>query len=390
VTIPSSSPFASVPHLRWGILGTGNIAGKFATEVAAVADRATLQAVGSREAGKASAFAAKYGVKTSHLGYQEVLDDPAVDAVYISLLNHQHARWSILAAKAGKHILCEKPATMTARELVEVLDAVKQAKVFYMEAYAYRHHPRYAALRKQLGDGLIGDIRLMHGTFSIDGTALDRPRLYTLEHGGGGLMDVGCYPVSWMRWIAKAEPAHIKATGTKGSSGVDEWAAGSLRFPAGATGSFLTGVRCAVPTTAAIYVETGAIEIDQPWRCTPGSAIVLNRPNKGPVQLDHVADGLGQYSREALAVAKWRDARESPDCTWADSLAGMKVLDELRHQVGVWWPGEAAQGAAKSGEKTSGKSDRQEAVKPVGPVAGKPGEAGPGKAAAKDSGILDL
>ena len=383
MTAPTS-PFANVPHLRWGILGTGNIAGKFATEVAAVADRATLQAVGSRQPEKSAEFAKKHGIATAHVGYQEVLDDPAVDAVYISLLNHQHARWSIAAARAGKHILCEKPATMTARELVEVLDEVRKANVFYMEAYAYRHHPRYAALRKQLADGLIGDIRLMHGTFSIDGTTLDRPRLYTLEHGGGGLMDVGCYPVSWMRWIARAEPAHIKATGTKGSSGVDEWAAGSLRFPAGATGSFLTGVRCAVPTTAAIYGETGSIEIDQPWRCSPGSAIVLQRPNKGPVQLDHVADGLGQYSREALAVAKWRDARESADCTWADSLAGMRVLDELRHQVGVWWPGEAAQGVlAKNAEaKGADKAEKKDAAKPDD----KPAV----KTAPEDSGILEL
>jgi predicted dehydrogenase len=332
----------AIPHLRWGILGTGNIAGKFAAELNAVSDRATLQAVGSREPEKSAVFAKKHNVITAHIGYQEVLDDPKVDAVYISLLNHQHARWSIAAAKAGKHILCEKPATMTARELAEVLEAVRANKVFYMEAYAYRHHPRYVALRRQLADGVIGDIRLMHAVFSIDGTTLDRPRLYTLEHGGGGLMDVGCYPLSWMRWMVGAEPLHAKATGAKGASGVDEWVAGALRFPSGATGSFLTGVRCAVPTSAAIYGAAGHLEIDMPWRCSPGSAMVLHRPGKSPEPLSHEPDALAQYSREAIEVAKFRDAREHPQCTWADSLAGMRLLDELRHQVGVWWPGEAA------------------------------------------------
>lgn len=329
------------PTLRWGILGTGNIAGKFAKDLATLGARATLSCVGSRDATKAQAFAAAHGGCTAHPSYEAVLADPTVDAVYISLLNHQHARWSIAAAQAGKHILCEKPAAMTAAELTGVLAAVEHAGVFYMEAYAYRCHPRYATLRKLLADGVIGEVRMLHAVFAFDGSGMDRPRLFAPEQGGGGLMDVGVYPLSWMRWIVGAEPIAAKAAGIKGATGVDEWAAGVLRFPSGVIGTFATAVRCAQPSAAMIYGSLGSIEVVEPWRCPPNAPLIVRLPGK-PDDRITADDGVALYAREALAVAEHRAARHSPNCTWADSLAGMKLLDDLRHQVGIWWPGESS------------------------------------------------
>jgi predicted dehydrogenase len=328
------------PHLRWGILGTGNIAAKFAKDLATIRDRATLVAVGSRQPEKSAAFAREHGAASAHASYEAVLADTSVDAVYISLLNHQHARWTIAAAQAGKHILCEKPAAMTRAELAIALDAVKRAGVFYMEAYAYRCHPRYETLRRAIASGAIGEVRMLHATFCFDGSAMNRPRLFTPEHGGGGLMDVGVYPLSWMRWMVGAEPTAAKAAGLKGASGVDDYAGGALRFPGGQVGTFATAVRCAQPSAAAIYGSAGWIEVVEPWRCAPDSPIIVRATGK-PDDRIISDDGLGLYAREAVTVATHLAARQAPVCTWDDSLAGMALIDDLRHQIGVWWPGEA-------------------------------------------------
>lgn len=328
------------PVLRWGILGTGNIAGKFARAITELEGRALLAAVGSRDRARAQAFATTHGIARAHGGYQEVLDDATVDAVYISLPNHLHATWAIRAAHARKHILCEKPATMTAAELRTVLAAVREAQVFFMEAYAYRCHPRYRTLRRLLAEGAIGELRMMHATFAFDGSTLDRPRLYAPELGGGGLMDVGVYPLSFIRWLAGAEPVAAQALGIKGPSGVDEWAGGVLRFPNHVIATFATAVRCAQPSSAWLYGATGAIEVVEPWRCPPQAPLILHRPGVAPEQF--VADDrLSLYGREALTVARERDRRQAEACPWDDSLRGMELLDTLRHQIGVWWPGEA-------------------------------------------------
>ncbi len=331
------------PVLRWGILGTGNIAAKFAAAIGAIAPRARLQAVGSRASAKAQAFAQAHGIPRSYGAYEGVLADAEVDAVYVSLPNHLHARWSINAARAGKHILCEKPAAMTARELASVLSEVRTLNVFFMEGYAYRCHPRYRTLRRLLAEGAIGAIRMMHATFAFDGSALDRPRLYAPEQGGGGLMDVGVYPLSWLRWIAGAEPIAAKALGLKGGSGVDEWAGGVLRFPEGAIATFATAVRCAQPSVAAIYGAKGMIEVIEPWRC-PANAPLILRPHGGAAEEILSDDGLSLYAREALSVAANLHLRQAAACSWDDSQRGMALLDDLRHQVGVWWPDEARTG----------------------------------------------
>ncbi len=334
---------AATRVLRWGILGTGNIAGKFASGIAALGPRAQLVAVGSREQAKADVFAKAHGAQRGHGSYEAVLEDPEVEVVYISLLNHLHARWAIACAEAGKHILCEKPATMTAAELEEVLAAVRAHHVFFMEAYAYRCHPRYDTLRRLLDDGAIGEVRMLHATFAFDGSSLGRPRLYLPEHGGGALMDVGVYPLSWLRRQAGQEPIAAKALGLKGASGVDEWGGGVLRFPSGVIGTFATAVRVSQPSVAQLYGERGAIEVVEPWRCPRNAPIIIRRAGAAAEEI-LAEDGLGLYEREALCVASHLDARQAPACTWEDSLAGMRLIDELRHQMGVWWPGEAQKG----------------------------------------------
>ena len=154
-------------HLKWGLLAAGGIAHKFANGLATT-DEATALAVGSRDLGKAKKFAEEHGIERAYGSYEELLADGDVDAVYISTPNSLHAEWSIAAAKAGKHILCEKPVTTNAPELEKVLAVVKEQGVFFMEAFMYRCHPQWKKLREVLDSGRIGQVRILESSFSFN------------------------------------------------------------------------------------------------------------------------------------------------------------------------------------------------------------------------------
>ncbi len=327
--------------LRWGILGTGNIAGKFATDLVKLGDRVQLAAVGSRSADSARAFATKHGFWRAHGSYADLLADPEVDAVYISLPNHEHRAWSLAASAAGKHVLCEKPAGMNASEVAEMTAAAQTAGRFWMEAFAYRCHPRYARLAELLANGAIGTPRLAHATFCFDCRTPSRPRLWDPAMGGGALMDVGVYPLSFLRLVATflgfGEPEEVHSSGHV-VGGVDHWSAGVLRWTGGFTGTWQTAIAVAAPTVASLHGDDGQIEIRAPWRCDEPT-FMIRRPGRADEAVI-VDDGEPQYGREALTVARFADRLQAPACTWADSLAQAQLIDAIRAQLGVRWPGE--------------------------------------------------
>ncbi len=320
----------SLPVLRWGIIGAGHIAGRFASQVAGLGGRAKLQAVGARDPAKAVAFAAEHGAARSG-SYADVIADPAVDAVYVSLLNRDHAAWSIAASRAGKRVLCEKPAAMTAAELATMLDAARATGTFWMEAFAYRCHPRWREVRKLL-PGLGGPLTA-HACFCFH--APDKPRLLD-PLGGGALMDVGCYPLSWLISLLGA-PESVQCSARRAGTGVDLAASVALRFPGGHVATVICGCDAAMPQMATIAGPAGAIEIAEPFRNQAGAAFRLHA---GGISRDiaYADDGLELYAREALGVAEFADRLEHPEMTWADSLTLARTIDACREQAGVRWP----------------------------------------------------
>jgi predicted dehydrogenase len=325
--------------VRWGILGTGNIARKFASGLLALPERCRLVAVGSRTRAAAEGFVRAHApAARAHPSYQALLDDPEVEVVYISLLNHLHAEWAVRAARAGKHVLCEKPATMTAHELEQVLAAARAAQVFFMEGFLYRCHPRWAQLQALLAAGEIGELRLLHASFCFDGGHQPAGRLLDRAQGGGALMDVGCYALSWLRGLAGAEPLATSCQARLAATGVDESACGTLLFPGGVIASFTTSVRWPAPTSASIIGSSGRIEVSEPFRCTPGvAAMALYRGDALVRTMTVEDDGLTRYAREALEVVDHLHQLQSPAMSWDDSLGQARTLDALRHQAGVWW-----------------------------------------------------
>lgn len=195
---------------NWGILGPGFIATHAVIPALQQVPQAHVLAVASRDQERSQATAHQFGIERAYTDYQTLIDDPDVQVVYIALPNHLHREWTIRAAQAGKHILCEKPLACNAGECAEMIAACRQASVLLMEAVMYRFHPRMLHLRQMLDTGELGDIRFIHAAFSFTFNAPGNYRAYA-EYGGGALLDVGSYCVNAARWIMHAEPYTVQA-----------------------------------------------------------------------------------------------------------------------------------------------------------------------------------
>ena len=324
-------------RLRWGILATGKIAGTFAKGVAA-SRTGVNAAVGSRTMESAERFGVEHNIQRRHGSYQELLDDPEVDAIYISLPNHMHAEWTVKCARAGKHILCEKPFTVNLAEAEAVIEIVRQSGVFLMEAFMYRCHPQTARLATLLRDGAVGDVRLIQANFCYNmGPSYENIRLSN-PAAGGGIMDVGCYTVSMARLVAGEEPVSVTGDGVIGDiSRVDEQAVASLRFPSGAVANLACATQVSADSELRIWGSAGNIRVPNPW--FPGesnSRIILQRSGSDASE-ELVNSDVPLYAVEADTVAAGVNGQEAPPpcMTWQDTLNNMRVLDAWRKQAGL-------------------------------------------------------
>ncbi|MEP7183096.1 MAG: Gfo/Idh/MocA family oxidoreductase [Betaproteobacteria bacterium] len=217
--------------LQIGILGAAKIARLFVDAVRP-STKVRVRAVASRDVAKAQSFATELGIPEVHATYDALLADPAVDAIYNPLPNTLHAEWSIRAVEAGKHVLCEKPLAISAREAEAMFAAARRHDVFLVEGYPYRAQPQTLKLRELLANGVIGRLQVMHASFGF--LLADAANIrYNPELGGGALMDAGSYPVSLVRMIAGERPKRVQSMARWAESGVDRTMVGSIEFPSG-------------------------------------------------------------------------------------------------------------------------------------------------------------
>ena len=340
--------------LQWGILGTGNIAGTFAEGLAG-STTGKLVAVGSRQRDSAERFGGRFNVPHVHDSYEALLADPQVEAVYISLPHPMHAEWAIKVARAGKHILCEKPIAVNHSDAAAIIEAARSNDVFLMEAFMYRCHPQTTKLVELIRNKAIGDVRVIHAAFSFHAAFDASHRAFNHELGGGGILDVGCYPVSMARLVAGvamgrdfAEPIDVQGAGHIGKvSRVDEWAIASLRFPGDIVAQVATGVSVNQENVVRIFGSEGNILIPSPWlpsRNGGVSTIILQRNASSQPEEIRIEETKGLYSIEADTVAAHIDRRQapSPAMTWEDTLGNMKTLDRWRASIGLRYDGESA------------------------------------------------
>ena len=261
--------------LRWGLLSTARINRAVIPPIRA-SRHSELKAVASRDVVKAKAYAREGQIPRAYGSYEELLADENIDVIYNPLPNHLHAEWSIRAAKAGKHVLCEKPLALSLDEVDRMRAAAKQHNVIITEAFMYKHHPQTLKVLDLIKQDAIGDLLLIKGAFSFN---LDRPDdvRWVPEWGGGSIWDVGCYPISFARLVADADPAEVFGWQVIGASGVDAVFSGQMRFASGLLAQFDCGFRAPFRTTIEIVGTKGAIELKSPFKPAGGEWIKIKR-----------------------------------------------------------------------------------------------------------------
>ncbi|ATG51690.1 oxidoreductase [Brachybacterium vulturis] len=336
-----STPF------RWAVLGPGGIARRFASQLSSSQD-GVLVAVGSSSAERAKAFAEEFPLDGPALigDYAQVLASDQVDAVYISTVHTGHARLAALALEAGKHVLCEKPLTPNSGTTMALIDLAARSGKVLLEAFMYRFHPQTVRVLELVAERAIGEITHVDASFSFD-TGARSGRLFDLRTAGGGILDVGCYPMSFARFVAgaaqgraAAEPATITGSGTLGETGVDEWATAELTFPGGITASLRTGVRLADPQSATITGTRGVIRLSDPWGLGEETCIELDVVGEQPRRIEIPAAPAYALEADALARAA-RDGGGVPELTGENSWGQARALDQWREQIGLRYPFEA-------------------------------------------------
>jgi predicted dehydrogenase len=332
--------------LGFGVIGTGGIAADFAQALARSKTCRVVSVVGS-SAEKGRAFADKFRVPAAAASLDEFLADKNVEAVYVATPHPSHEKQAIACIEAKKHVLCEKPLTIDAAGTERVVAAAKKHGVFLMEAFMYRCHPLMKELIARLKSGVIGDIRHVRADFSFRVPRDPKGRLFDLKLGGGGILDVGGYPVSFSRLVAGlvegkpfAEPTRVQAIGYLGPTGADETATALLSFASG----FNACVSCAVHheggRRTVVFGEKGRIELDDPWipggdRQSRETGFTIYLDGKAP-EVVPIRTEVATYAIEAELVAATLPAVEGPwpAMSWADSIGNMRVLDAWRAALG--------------------------------------------------------
>jgi xylose dehydrogenase (NAD/NADP) len=315
-------------QLRWGILGCAGIAVRAVIPGIRASETGVVAAIASRDLAKSKEMAAQLNIDKAYGSYEELLADSEIDAVYIPLPNHLHMEWTLRAAQAGKHVLCEKPIALDAAQAEKMVTACEQAGVQLAEAFMYRHHPRYFGIKEIIRSGEIGSIRGIHGAFTFNNAASGSNVRFHRFMGGGSLYDVGCYPISAARYLLEQEPnaATMHAFFSPEHDDVDMMASGLLEFTGGVALTFDCGMWAAGRNTLEVLGDLGRIELPSAFVTppSPGSNFfVITKEGRREVAVPDV----NQYALQAddMAYAVW--GKKPLRFESMDAVRNMRVID---------------------------------------------------------------
>jgi predicted dehydrogenase len=331
MTIVSSS------GLRWGILATGNIAHTFTSDLRTAG--LDVRAVGSRSLESAQRFAAQFDIPRAHGDYTSLLADDDIDIVYIATPHPAHADNALQALAAGKHVLVEKPFTLTGDEAERVRVAAQEAGLLAMEAMWTRYLPHMMRIQEILADGVLGEVRAVTADHIQSLSTDPSHRLNALELGGGALLDLGIYPLSFA-WDVLGAPASLTANARLGETGADIDVATLASYADGALATTVSSSRGVGPNRAAIIGSDARIEIDPTWYNATG--FTLTNGSRDVLETFRCPDAGRGMQYQALAaeriIAEGR--RDSDRLPIAETVAIMRQLDDIRAQIGVRYPSE--------------------------------------------------
>jgi predicted dehydrogenase len=319
--------------LRIGILGAARIAPPALVRPARKVAEAEVAAVAARDPARARAFAAKHGIAKVHEGYDALIDDPEIDAVYNPLPNGLHCDWSIRALRAGKHVLCEKPIASNAEEAERMAKAAAEADRILVEAFHYRYHPLAARLKEIVDSGELGAIEHIEAHLCVP-LPLPGDIRYRLELAGGATMDTGCYAINLVRFLAGAEPEVLSARARLSSPRVDRAMSAQLRFPDGRTGRITCSLFSAmlVRPTARVRGDRGELSVLNPYMPQLFHRLAV-RSEKGR-RVERV-DGDATYTHQLRAFVRVVRGGAPMPTDPVDAVANMRVIDAVYEKSGL-------------------------------------------------------
>ncbi|HEX5407523.1 MAG TPA: Gfo/Idh/MocA family oxidoreductase [Pseudonocardiaceae bacterium] len=315
---------------RWGILGTGGIANTFATDLRRT-DSGEIVAVGSRSQASADRFADEFGIGHRHGSYESLVADPDVDVVYVATPHPSHHDNAVLALRAGKPVLVEKPFTMNADEARDVVRVARETGLFAMEAMWTRFLPHVAVIRQWLAAGVLGDIVTVtadHGQWFAEDPAF---RLFAPELGGGALLDLGIYPVSFASMVLGA-PSRITALGDPAFTGVDAQTSMVFGYDDGAHALLTCTLRAKSPTRAAIVGTEARIEVDGDFYAPTAVSLITRSGETTRIESDHEGRGL-RHQADEVARLLVAGELESPLMPLDETISIMVTMDAVLEQI---------------------------------------------------------
>ena len=320
--------------VRWGILATGGIAARFTEDLGLLPD-AEVIAVGSRSAQPARRFADTHGIPRAYDSWQALAEDPDVDVIYVATPHNAHHAAAKLCLSAGKAVLCEKPFTLDAATSADLVDTARDKGVFLMEAMWMRANPGIRRIQELIADGAIGEVTHVAADFGVQGPFPVGHRMRAPELGGGALLDLGVYPVTFAH-LFLGVPDSVRAWAALTPEGTDENTGVVLGFPSGAVATVHCGFGGETAQRATITGAKGRIEVDRlffrPYGFTlvrDGEAEQISTPIRG--------NGMGYEAEEVMRCLRAGET-ESPLIPLSDTLDVMRTLDTVREQIGVVYP----------------------------------------------------
>jgi predicted dehydrogenase len=326
-----------VGKVRWGILGTGAIARQFVQGLNSVPEAEVL-VVGSRSSASAQEFADRRSIPRRHASYDDLASDPDVDVVYIATPHPFHAENATLCLEAGKAVLCEKPFCVNAAEAERVVELAREKRLFIMEGMWTRFFPLMEEVRRLVSEGDIGEVRMLNVDFGFRADLDPASRLFDQRLGGGALLDVGVYCVSFAAMIL-GRPSGSVGLSHLGETGVDEQASVVLEHEGGGLANLSIGIRTTTPQEATIMGTEGYVRIHAPW-WRPKS-MTIYRPKEESETVDAPVSGNG-FNYEAAEVMRCLQAgkTESDVMPLDETISVMRTMDRIRAAWGLRYPGE--------------------------------------------------
>ncbi len=327
----------AMKKIKWGVLSTANIGVAKVIPAMQGGPRSEIIGLAGRHLDRTREWANRLGIPRAYGSYQELLEDPEIEAVYNPLPNHLHVHWTLLALAAGKHVLCEKPLALNADEATCLIQASARHDRLVLEAFMVRNHPQWQRARELVRSGQLGRVHAVQGVFAYHNIDPHNIRNQA-DIGGGGLMDIGCYCVMASRYIFGAEPRRVVALMERDPEmGIDRLTSSLLDFGDGRQASILCGTQTSFSQEFRVYGERGGVQLVKPFKSLPSEPITLIH-HQGEQQHEEIFPPCDQYALQGEMASQVFAGESEPEFSLQDAILNMRVLDAIRSsaETGAW------------------------------------------------------